>query len=72
MCKRLKAKNSLLQYGVYVVLEKFTNLVCPLLRLGKSEIEISEAITKQVVDRILELIEDEGYSDIVCGNQYFV
>lgn len=48
-----------------IVLEKYTNLIKPMLREGISEREILSTISSEIVNPILNLIESEGCDDII-------
>ncbi|SNR74267.1 hypothetical protein SAMN04488009_3537 [Maribacter sedimenticola] len=48
-----------------IVLEKYTNLIKPMLREGISEREILLTISDEIVNPILILIESEGCDDII-------
>lgn len=48
-----------------IVLEKYTNLIKPMLREGISEREILSTISSEIVNPILSLIESEGCDDII-------
>lgn len=48
-----------------IVLEKYTNLIKPMLREGISEREILSTISSEIVNPILNLIESEGCNDII-------
>ena len=48
-----------------IVLEKFRNIIYPLIRNGGSEVEISRFISHDIVDPIVKLIQEEGCDDIM-------
>lgn len=48
-----------------IVLERYRNVISPMIREGKSEAEILSKISKDIVNPIMVLIQEEGYSDIM-------
>jgi len=51
-----------------IVLERYRNLIKPLIRAGSSESIILEKISKEIINPILTLIEEEGCNDIMAIN----
>lgn len=49
-----------------VVLEKFRNLIKPMIRSGKADEEISRCLSDNVVSPILTIIQDQGCYDMMC------
>lgn len=52
-------------YILAIVLEKYINVIKPMLRNGNSEQEILSTISSQIVNPILDLIQSEGCDDII-------
>ncbi|MFT3909715.1 MAG: hypothetical protein QM737_09850 [Ferruginibacter sp.] len=48
-----------------IVLEKFRNIIAPMIRNGNTEIEISRTISTDVIDPIMLIIREEGCDDIM-------
>lgn len=48
-----------------IVLEKFRNIVNPMIRAENTELEISRAISVEIIDPILKIIQEEGCSDVM-------
>lgn len=48
-----------------VVLEKFRNLIYPMIRSDKSDEEISKVISLEIIDPIVRTIQEEGCDDIM-------
>jgi hypothetical protein len=52
-------------YLLAIVIEKFRNLIYPLLREGKSETEIMRAVSENINTPLLNIIKEEGCNDIM-------
>jgi len=52
-------------YLLAIVIEKFRNLIYPLLREGKSEAEIMKAVSENINTPLLNIIREEGCNDIM-------
>jgi hypothetical protein len=52
-------------YILAIVLEKNINVIKPMMREGATEKEILSAISNEIVEPILSLIESEGCNDII-------
>jgi hypothetical protein len=52
-------------YLLAIVIEKFRNLIYPLIREGKSEAEIMKAISENINTPLLTIIQDEGCNDVM-------
>lgn len=52
-------------YLLAIVIEKFRNLIYPLIREGKSEGEIMKAVSENINTPLLTLIQDEGCNDVM-------
>lgn len=48
-----------------IVVERFRNIVFPLIRLEASEIDVSRAISVDIVEPILKIIQNEGCNDVM-------
>ncbi len=48
-----------------IVLEKYRNVIRPMIRSGKTEEEILATISNQIVNPLIKLIQDEGCYDIM-------
>lgn len=52
-------------YLLGIICEKFRNIIYPLIRDNVSEKEVSETLSKEIIDPIVKLIREEGYNDIM-------
>jgi len=52
-------------YLLAIVIEKFRNLIYPLIREGKSEAEIMKAVSENINAPLLSIIQDEGCNDVM-------
>jgi len=52
-------------YLLAIVIEKFRNLIYPLIREGKSEAEIMKAVSEEINAPLLGIIQDEGCNDVM-------
>lgn len=52
-------------YLLAIVIEKFRNLIYPLLREGKSEAEVMKAVSENINAPLLNIIREEGCNDIM-------
>lgn len=52
-------------YLLGIICEKFRNIIYPLIRDNVSEKEISETLSKEIIDPIVKLIREEGCNDIM-------
>lgn len=52
-------------YLLAIVIEKFRNLIYPLIREGKSEAEIMKAVSENINTPLLSIIQDEGCNDVM-------
>lgn len=52
-------------YILAIVLEKYINIIKPMLRNKETELNVMNAISNQIVNPILNLIEAEGCDDII-------
>lgn len=48
-----------------IVLEKFRNIVYPMIQNDSTEQEIRKAISEQVISPIIQIIQDEGCDDVM-------
>jgi len=55
-------------YLLAIVIEKFRNLIYPLIREGKSEAEIMKAVSEKINTPLLNIIREEGCNDIMGLN----
>jgi hypothetical protein len=52
-------------YLLGIVLEKFRNLIYPLIRNGATDVEISATLSNEIINPIVQIIQEEGCNDIM-------